>query len=139
MTGGVDGQVLRVAVVGLGYWGPNLVRVLHEIPEVEVVYACDLEPERLKKIGNRHPAVSLTTDYDKILADDSVDAVLIATKVSSHHPLAKAALQSGKHVFVEKPMAASSQEALELIELAGERRLTLMPGHTFLYSPPVNK
>jgi len=139
MTGGVDGQVLRVAVVGLGYWGPNLVRVLHEIPEVEVVYACDLEPERLKKIGDRYPAVSLTTDYDQILADDSVDAVLIATKVSTHHPLAKSALETGKHVFVEKPMAASSEQALELIELAERRELTLMPGHTFLYSPPVNK
>ena len=139
MTGGVDGQVLRVAVVGLGYWGPNLVRVLHEIPEVEVVYACDLEPERLKKIGGRYPAVSLTTDYDQILVDDSVDAVLIATKVSSHHALAKAALEAGKHVFVEKPMATSSEQALELIELAEDHGLTLMPGHTFLYSPPVNK
>ena len=139
MTGGVDGQVLRVAVVGLGYWGPNLVRVLHEIPEVEVVYACDLEPERLKKIGDRYPAVSLTTDYDQILVDDSVDAVLIVTKIGSHHALAEAALEAGKHVFVEKPMATSSEQALELIELAERRGLTLMPGHTFLYSPPVNK
>ena len=139
MTGGVDGQVLRVAVVGLGSWGPNLVRVLHEIPGVEVVYACDLKPERLEKIGDRYPAVSLTTDYDQILVDDSVDAVLIATKVSSHHALATAALEAGKHVFVEKPMATSSEQALELIELAEDHGLTLMPGHTFLYSPPVNK
>lgn len=139
MTDGADGKVLRVAVVGLGYWGPNLVRVLHEIPEAEVAYACDLEPERLEKIGARYPAVSLTTDYDQILADDSVDAVLIVTKVSSHHALAKAALEAGKHVFVEKPMATSSEQALELIELAEDRGLTLMPGHTFLYSPPVNK
>jgi predicted dehydrogenase len=130
---------LRTAVVGLGYWGPNLVRVLHEIPQAEVAYACDLDPERLKKISGRYPAVKLTTDYDQILADNSVDAVLIATKVSSHHPLAKAALEAGKHVFVEKPMAASSELALELIEIADKRGLTLMPGHTFLYSPPVNK
>lgn len=139
MTDGRDEQPLRCAVVGLGYWGPNLVRVLHEVPGMEVAYACDLEPERLKKIGARYPAVSLTTDYEEVLADDSVDAVLIATKVSSHHPLAKAALEVGKHVFIEKPMAASSEQALELIELAEERGLTLMPGHTFLYSPPVNK
>jgi predicted dehydrogenase len=139
MTNGGDSKPLRCAVVGLGYWGPNLVRVLHEIPEAEVAYACDLEPERLGRIGTRFPAVKLTTDYEEILADDSVDAVLIATKVYSHHPLAKAALEAGKHVFVEKPMAASSEQALELIEMANERELTLMPGHTFLYSPPVNK
>jgi len=106
---------------------------------VEVVYACDLDPERVEKIGARYPAVSLTTDYDEILADDSVDAVLIVTKVSSHHALATAALEAGKHVFVEKPMATSSEQALELIELAEDHGLTLMPGHTFLYSPPVNK
>jgi predicted dehydrogenase len=139
MTDSRDGQPLRCAVVGLGYWGPNLVRVLHEVPGMEVAYACDLDAERLKKIGARYPAVSLTTNYAEILADDSVDAVLIATKVSSHHPLAKAALEAGKHVFVEKPMAASSEQALELVELAEQRGLTLMPGHTFLYSPPVNK
>jgi len=139
MTNDVDSKPLRCAVVGLGYWGPNLVRVLHEIPEAEVVYACDLEPKQLKKVGARYPVVSLTTDYDKILADDSVDAVLIATKIGSHHALAEAALKAGKHVFVEKPMAASSEQALELIELAERRGLTLMPGHTFLYSPPVDK
>ncbi|MGD0167512.1 MAG: Gfo/Idh/MocA family oxidoreductase [Gaiellaceae bacterium] len=139
MTDRVDGKVLRVAVVGLGYWGPNLVRVLHEIPGVDVVYACDLDPERLERIGARYPSVKLTIDYDQILADSSVDAVLIVTKVHTHHLLAKAALEAGKHVFVEKPMAASSAQALELIELAEDRGLTLMPGHTFLYSPPVNK
>lgn len=139
MTDGGDGKVLRVAVVGLGYWGPNLVRVLHEIPGVEVVYACDLDSERVEKIGARYPAVKLTIDYDQILADDSVDAVLIATKVRTHYSLAKASLEAGKHVFVEKPMATSSEQAHELIELAERRGLTLMPGHTFLYSPPVNK
>ena len=135
----VNGKVLRMAVVGLGYWGPNLVRALHEIPGVEVVYACDLRQGSLDKVGARYPAVHLTQSVDDVLADNSVDAVAIATSVSTHFPLAEAALRAGKHVFVEKPMAGSSREARELIGLAEERGLTLMPGHTFLYSPPVNK
>jgi predicted dehydrogenase len=125
--------------VGLGYWGPNLIRVLHENPGVEVAYACDLRSDALEKIGARYPTVRLTQSFDDILADSSVDAVVIATSVSSHFPLAEAALKAGKHVFIEKPMAGSSQEANKMVELAEERGLTLMPGHTFLYSPPVNK
>jgi len=135
----VDGKVLRMAVVGLGYWGPNLVRALHEIPGVEVVYACDLRQDSLDKVGARYPAVHLTQSFDDVLADSSVDAVAIATSVSTHFSLAQAVLKAGKHVFIEKPMAGSFQEAIELVELAEERELTLMPGHTFLYSPPVNR
>jgi predicted dehydrogenase len=131
-------EPVRVAVVGLGYWGPNLVRVLHELPEAEVAYACDLRPETLQKVATRYPAVALATSYEQVLADETVDAVAIATKVSSHHSLAAAALEAGKHVFVEKPLAASSEEAEDLVSRAEERGLTLMPGHTFLYSPPVN-
>jgi predicted dehydrogenase len=125
-------------VVGLGYWGPNLVRVLHEIPEAEVAYVCDLRLEALKRIATRYPALPLTTSYNEVLADKTVDAIAIATKVTSHHSLAAAALDAGKHVFVEKPMTASSEEAEDLIARAEARGLTLMPGHTFLYSPPVN-
>lgn len=128
---------LRFAVVGVGYWGPNLVRVLHELPDAEVVLACDLQQENLSRIAARYPAVRLATSFDNVLDDDSIDAVAIATPVSTHHKLAAAALRAGKHVLVEKPLAASSEEALDLIELARQEQLVLMPGHTFLYSPPV--
>ena len=126
-----------MAVVGLGYWGPNLVRNLHEIDDAEVVTVCDLREDALAAISRRYPAVTVTTSYRDVLADPDVDAVAIATPVSSHHQLASAALEAGKHAFVEKPLAASSQEALDLIALADRRGLVLMPGHTFLYSPPV--
>jgi predicted dehydrogenase len=129
---------IRIAVVGLGYWGPNLVRVLHELGEAEVVTVCDLDPKALAKICSRYPAVSATADLGEVLADPSIEALAIATPVSTHYDLARAALDSGKHVFVEKPLAASSEEAEDLIERADAGALTLMPGHTFLYSPPVN-
>jgi predicted dehydrogenase len=129
---------MRAAVVGLGYWGPNLVRNLHELEGAEVAYVCDLREDALAKISRRYPSVATTTSYADVLADPAVDAVVIATPVSSHHPLAVAALDAGKHVFVEKPLAASAEQAEELIALAEERELVLMPGHTFLYSPPVN-
>ena len=130
--------MLRVAVVGLGYWGPNLVRNLHEVEGAEAALVCDLRPEALATIQRRYPAVRTTTDFDVVLADETIDAVAIATPVSSHFELAARALEAGKHVFVEKPLTASSDEALELIELADHHGLVLMPGHTFLYSPPVN-
>jgi len=129
---------LRVAVVGLGYWGPNLVRNLHEVEDAEVAWICDLDTDALEVIGRRYPAVKRTTRIEDVLGDDSVDAVAIATPVTTHSPLATAALEAGKHVFVEKPLAASSQEATALIELADQKGLILMPGHTFLYSPAVN-
>ena len=128
---------LSVAVVGLGYWGPNLVRNLHELPAVDRVVVCDLEPARVAAVTRRFPAVIPVTDYTEILDDPGIDAVLIATSISTHHPLADAALRAGKHVMVEKPLAASSELAASLIELADESGLVLMPGHTFLYSPPV--
>ena len=130
--------MVRVAVVGLGYWGPNLVRNLHEVDDAEPALVCDLRPEALATIQRRYPAVQTTTDFDDVIGDPTIDAVAIATPVSSHFELAARALESGKHVFVEKPLTASSDEALELIELADHHGLVLMPGHTFLYSPPVN-
>jgi len=131
-------EPLRVAVVGLGYWGPNLVRNLHEVEDAEVAWICDLDTNALEVIGRRYPAVKRTTSFDEVLADETVDAIAIATPVTTHAPLATAALEAGKHVFVEKPLAASSAEGSALLELADERGLTLMPGHTFLYSPAVN-
>jgi predicted dehydrogenase len=130
-------EPVRIGVVGLGYWGPNLVRNLNELPGAEPAVVCDLRPDALHAIARRYPAVRATTRFADVLADDSVDAVVIATPVSRHHPMAAAALRAGKHVFVEKPLAASSEEAADLIELADREGLLLMPGHTFLYSPPV--
>ena len=128
---------LRIGVIGLGYWGPNLARNIAELPGAELAWICDQRTDRLALVGARYPAASRTTEVDDVLDDDTVDAVVIATPVTSHYPLTVAALNAGKHVFVEKPLAASAEEAAALIDLAGELGLTLMPGHTFLYSPPV--
>jgi predicted dehydrogenase len=126
-----------VAVVGLGYWGPNLLRVLFELPDVKVKYACDLDTGRLAKAIRRYPSVEPTTEFVRVLSDPEIDAVFIATPVFTHFALASRALEAGKHVFVEKPLAASSAETDELIELADASGLSLMCGHTFIYSPPV--
>lgn len=128
---------LKMAVVGLGYWGPNLIRNLQELAQVTELWACDLQADRLTAITRRFPAIRATTSYDAILADPTMTAVLIATPISSHHRLASAALRAGKHVFVEKPLAASGEEVRSLMELADDAGLVLMPGHTFLYSPSV--
>ena len=128
---------LTIAVVGLGYWGPNLIRNLHDLPLVKTIVACDLLAARLERVTRRFPSVTATTRYDDLLTDSTVDAVVIATPISTHYPLAAAALLAGKHVMVEKPLAASSDQAASLIELAERLSLVLMPGHTFLYSPPV--
>jgi predicted dehydrogenase len=131
-------EPVRVAVVGVGYWGPNLVRNLIEYEGAEVAYVCDRDPAALARVARRYPSLRTTTALDLVLGDDGVDAIAIATPVSTHHRLAGDALRAGKHVLVEKPLAASAAEALDLIELARQRGLVLMPGHTFLYSPPVN-
>ena len=128
---------IRTAVLGLGYWGPNLVRNLHELPGVEVVWGCDLRAEALATMGRRYPAIAQTSSLSDVLDDPTVDAVVIATPVSTHYELALAALEAGKHVLVEKPLAGSSLDGQALIDAAAERGLVLMPGHTFLYSPPV--
>jgi predicted dehydrogenase len=130
---------VAVAVVGLGYWGPNLVRNLVELPTGSVVCICDTRPERIDAIRKRYPGIPGVQSFDAVLDDSAVEAVALATPVSTHHGLASAALEAGKHVFVEKPLAASQAEAIELIELANRKGLVLMPGHTFLYSPPVNR
>ena len=129
---------VRVAVVGLGYWGPNLVRNLHELPAAEIAQVCDRLPDALTAIERRYPGVRTAVDVADVLADPAVEAVAIATPVATHFELALAALEAGKHVFVEKPLAASSEQAVALADMARERALVLMPGHTFLYSPPVN-
>jgi predicted dehydrogenase len=130
-------SAVRVAVVGLGYWGPNLVRNLQELECADVIAVCDPDTDRLELIQRRYPGVEGYKNLEDVLADDRVDAVALATPVSTHFPLGRRALEAGKHVFVEKPLAESSNECVQLIRLARERELVLMPGHTFLYSPPV--
>ena len=126
-----------VALIGCGYWGPNLLRNYMELPQARVGRLCDARPEALEKALVRYPSLRVTTDYGEVLADPDVAAVVIATPISTHHALATAALHAGKHVFVEKPIAASVAEAEELVGLADATGLTLMVGHTFVYSPPV--
>jgi predicted dehydrogenase len=128
-----------VAIVGLGYWGPNLLRVLVERNDVHVSWVCDLDRSRLARFGRRYPGVRLTPNVDELLADPDLDAVMLATPVFSHYDLARRCLDAGKHTFVEKPLAHSSERAGELVELAAERGRVLTCGHTFLHSPPVRK
>jgi predicted dehydrogenase len=130
-------QPVGVAVVGLGYWGPNLLRVLGDNLDADVRWICDLDPERLAKYRRRHPGARVTTKLERVLGDPAVDAIIIATPVHTHYDLAARALAAGKHVFVEKPLAHSSDLADELAEIAADRNRILMCGHTFLYSPPV--
>ena len=112
-------------------------RVLGDNLDAEVRWICDLDPERLGKYRRRHPSARVTTKIERVLADPAVDAVIIATPVHTHYDLAARALKAGKHVFVEKPLAHSSELADELVEIAAERQRIVMCGHTFLYSPPV--
>jgi predicted dehydrogenase len=127
----------RVGVVGLNYWGPNLVRNFDDL--AELVWLCDLDDERRSSLAGRYPDARATASYDDLLADDSLDAVVIATPVPTHYDLAKQALEAGKHVFVEKPPAMRAVEMDELVQLAAARDRVLMPGHLLLYHPGVLK
>jgi predicted dehydrogenase len=128
-----------IAVIGCGYWGPNLIRNFTENAGAQVRWLCDLDEERLQSVGRRYPFASLTSDYREILRDPELEAVVIATPVATHFPFAKEALEAGKHVLVEKPFTASAREAEILIEMARRRRLTLMVDHTFVYTGAVRK
>jgi predicted dehydrogenase len=127
-----------VGVIGCGYWGPHLVRNLHEITEGGLVAVSDLRPERLELIRSRYPGVELFSDYRDLLAAD-VEAVVVASPIHTHHVLARDALVAGKHVMVEKPLAASVEEAADLVTVARRQRRVLMAGHTFVYNPAVRE
>jgi predicted dehydrogenase len=126
-------------VVGYGYWGPNIVRNVVERPEFRLMGLCELQESRIEDFRRRHPGVWIERDLDTALSDPRVEAVAIATPPHTHFQLVRRALEAGKHVLVEKPLARTSEEAAELVAIAEERDLVLMPGHTFLYSPAVNK
>jgi predicted dehydrogenase len=130
---------LRVAVVGCGYWGPNLIRNFVTCPSSEVALLCDRDPSRLQQAAAFCPQAELASEFDAVLSNPGVEAVAIATPVATHAPLAAAALRAGKHVLVEKPLAMSQKEAEEVIRLAEACGRTLMVDHTFLYSPAVRR
>ena len=130
---------IKVGVVGCGYWGPNLIRNFRSIPNCQLKVMCDVSESRLAHLKSLYPEVDTETDFNRMLTGAGLDAVVIATSVKHHFPMAKAALLSGKHTFIEKPMAASSEQCEELVELAQKKGLVLMVGHTFLYSPAVRK
>src|SRR5258706_3621100 len=130
---------IKVGVVGCGYWGPNLVRNFRSLPDCHLKMMCDSREVRLAHLKSLYPEVQVATDYGHMLNGVGVDAVVIATAVKSHYPMAKASLLAGKHTFIEKPMAGSSEHCEELVEIAQKKGLVLMAGHTFLYSPVVKK
>ncbi|HET7449091.1 MAG TPA: Gfo/Idh/MocA family oxidoreductase [Gaiellaceae bacterium] len=127
----------RIGVVGLNYWGPNLVRNFDGL--AELTWLCDLDDTHLQPLAERYPHARATNAFDDMLADDALDAVVIATPVPTHYALAKQALQAGKHVFVEKPPAMRAAEMDELVQLAADGDRVLMPGHLLLYHPAVLK
>jgi predicted dehydrogenase len=132
-------NLIRIAMIGVGYWGPNLIRNFGDLDDAQVVGCSDLSQERLNKIAKRYPGVKCTQNYEELLADPDVDAVVIATPVSTHYPIAKAALEAGKHVMIEKPLADSSEHALDLVETAERVGRILMVDHTFIYTSAVRK
>jgi predicted dehydrogenase len=133
------GKALAVAVVGCGYWGPNLIRNFHLFRGTKLQWICDLNGERLRAVGAGYPGVQITTDFHQVLDDPELDAVAVATPVSGHYPIARAALERGKHVLLEKPLALSMAQGRELVEQADRSGLRLMCDHTFCYTSAVRK
>jgi predicted dehydrogenase len=130
---------MKAAVIGAGYWGPNLIRNFLALDEIETVVACDLDEGRLAKMRKSFFGIETSSDPEQLIDRTDVDVVVIATPVSTHHALAKRALSAGKHCFIEKPMTTSVAEAEELIDIAEQKRATLMVDHTFIYTGAVRK
>jgi predicted dehydrogenase len=142
-TGNIeDAQIqqlhVRVGVIGCGYWGPHLIRNLHDMLEVELVGVAEQRPERLKYVRRSYPAIRTFSDHHQLL-ESEVEAVVVATPIHTHFEVARDALLAGKHVLVEKPLASSLAQAVELVELARGCQRVLMVGHTFLYNPAVRE
>jgi predicted dehydrogenase len=131
--------MLDIAVVGCGYWGPNLVRNFNALTGCQVTVVCDIDPARLAHMQKLHPNVQTCASYTEVMDRPGVDAIVIATPTRLHYPIARKALESGRHVLVEKPMAGSVQECEELLTLAEGKNLVLMVGHTFVYAPTIRK
>lgn len=131
--------MIDIAVVGCGYWGPNLVRNFKALTDCRVTLVCDTDPVRLKHMERLYPGVETCLNFEEVIGRSDIDAVAVATPTRLHYSMAAASLGSGKHVLVEKPMAGSVKECEELLELADDKALVLMVGHTFVYSPTVRK
>jgi predicted dehydrogenase len=131
--------MIGIGVIGYGYWGPNLVRNIMETQDARLVAVSDLRKEKLSLVRSRYPAVKTTSDYHELYADPAIDAIVIATPVSTHFQLALEALQSGKHVLVEKPLVDKVEDGFRLLDEAAHRRLVLMVDHTFIYTGAVHK
>jgi predicted dehydrogenase len=129
--------MLKIGIVGCGYWGPKHIRNFHELEEADLKVVCDLDKYRLQRVKTQYPYVKTAVNFEDLLKD-SVDAVVIATPVDTHYQMAKQALLHGKHVLIEKPISTSSNEVLELIKLAEQRNLVIMAGHTYEYHPAVD-
>src|SRR5437868_9899095 len=132
-------NVVRFGVIGYGYWGPNVVRNLASLEASELMAVCDKSPAARRRLQKAHPGISVATEASEILASADIDAVAVVTPVWTHYELAKAALQNGKHVFVEKPFTSNAVQAEELIELAAKKNLKIMVDHTFLFTGAVTK
>jgi predicted dehydrogenase len=131
--------VIGIGVIGYGYWGPNLARNFADVPDARLAAVCDRDPARLASAARRYPGTLATADPAAVLRSPDVDAVAVATPVSSHFDLARQALEAGKHAFVEKPLAASAREAAGLVDLAAKRGRVLMVDHTFVYTGAVRR
>jgi len=131
--------MLKLGVIGYGYWGPNIVRNFSSQPDCQVVAICDKNPKAVAQVLSRHPAVHASSNPDEVMSSPEIDAVAVVTPVSTHYDLARKALENGKHVFVEKPFTATSAQAEELIELADRKNLQIMVDHTFLFNGAVRK
>lgn len=131
--------MITLGVIGAGYWGPNLIRNFINLPGARVTRVSDLSRERLQHMEKLYPFLETTQDYRALIDDPAIDAIVIATPVTSHAKLAREALLAGKHVFVEKPLSSSAEDSLQLVKLAREKGLVGMVGHTFIYSPAVRK
>lgn len=132
-------NIVKVGVIGCGYWGPNLIRNLQAQANAKVIAVCDNDPYRLQYVKGGYPSVEGYANFEAMLRQADLDAVMIATSLEMHQAMAKSSLLAGKHTFVEKPMAACARECQELIDIARSQNMVLMVGHTFLYSTPVRK
>ena len=131
--------MIRIGVIGYGYWGPNIVRNLRGLDGCQVSAVCDQSPAALKRVQQTHPDLAVTTKSSELFASPEIDAIAVVTPVGAHFELAKAALEHGKHVFVEKPFTSTTRQAEELIELAERKNLKIMVDHTFLFTGAVRK
>lgn len=131
--------MVKIAVIGFGYWGPNLVRNFNSVSNCVVKTVCDKDTKRLEHLKSVYHDIETTCEFEKVISDPEISVIVIATPVRYHFEMAKRSLEAGKHTFIEKPMASSVDQCRELVSIAAKKKLTLMVGHTFIYSTPVQK